>query len=151
MKQFLIILGFCLVVVAAFAIGGFLGSQSDAENPFSGFFKSSMNAALDSSGIKDQIQDTLYSKVDTIAKKTGVPASKVKKKIDQLDISNWKATTLPSDAKPKQTETIDYKGSPAKVTTYDDPSIVTVDSNGIAVTFEVPKSAQGNLDYLKYM
>lgn len=151
MKKLFIIVAFVVIAGAAFAIGAFLGSQGNGDDPLSSVLNSSLNAAIDSSGAKDKIESALYDNVDTIAKKTGLKKSQVKKKIENLDISNWKATNLPSDAKEKGTETINYNGSPTKVTTYDDPSIVTIDTNGVAVTFEVPESAQGSLDYLKYL
>lgn len=151
MKKLLIVIGVFLIALIAFGIGAFLGSQENGDNPLSGFLSSSLNAAIDSSGAKDKIEDALYDNVDEISKRTGLPKSEVKKKIGDLDISSWKATSLPADAKEKGTDTISYKGTPTKVTTYDDPSIVTIDTGGVAVTFEVPPSAQGSLDYLKYM
>lgn len=151
MKKLLAVLGVLIVIGAAFGVGFFLGQDEDADNPLSSLLNSSVNAAIDSSGVKNKVEDALYDNVDAIAKKTGIPSSKVKKMIDDLDVTSWEATSLPSDAEAKDSSTVDYNGTSAKITTYDDPSIVTIDSNGVPVTFKVPESAQGNLSYLKYM
>ena len=151
MKKFLAVLGVVFLIAIAFGIGGFIGSQQDGQNPFASFLNTSVNAAIDSSGVKDKIENALYDNVDAISKKTGLPKSTVEKAIDDLDRGTWKATTLPAGAKATGTSTINYNGAPAKITTYDDPSVVTIDSNGVSLTFEIPPSAQGDLSYLSYL
>lgn len=141
------------VAVAAVVVlgGSLLLEQAGVETPLSDVKNGAANVALDASGIKDKADAALRSNAGKIAEKTGLPVSVVEGAIDNLDISNWQVTTLPANATATGTSTVDYDGVQAEVTTYDDPSIVTVNANGMDMTLEVPPSAQGYLQYLGYL
>ena len=105
------------------------------------------NAALDASGIKGQIDSTLRE----IASATGMSESQVTSAIDQLNIESWSVTALPSDASATGTFNTTYQGASATVTTYADPSYVTVDALGQELTLSVPESAQSYVSLLAYL
>ena len=107
------------------------------------------NAALDASGIKGQIDSTLRENVSAIASATGMSESQVTSAIDQLNIESWSVTTLPSNA--TGTFNTTYQGASATVTTYADPSYVTVDALGQELTLSVPESAQSYVSLLAYL
>lgn len=109
------------------------------------------NAALDASGIKGQIDSTLRENVSAIASATGMSESQVTSAIDQLNIESWSVTTLPSDASATGTFNTTYQGASATVTTYADPSYVTVDALGQELTLSVPESAQSYVSLLAYL
>ena len=110
-----------------------------------------VNAALDASGVKTQAEDTLRSHVSDIAAATGLSEDQVNAAIDDLDIASWTATDLPADAQEAGTVDVAYQGVDATVTTYSDPSYVTVNAFGQNVTLEVPASAQQYLPLLSYL
>lgn len=109
------------------------------------------NAALDASGVKGQIDDALRGNVSAIANATGLSESQVTAAIDQLDIESWSVTTLPADASVSGTFNTTYHGADATVTTYADPSYVTVDALGQELTLAVPDSAQQYVSLLAYL
>ena len=124
-------------------------------NPFadlaSSASTSATNAALEASGIKDTVEDELRDHAGVIAERTGMSEDRVNGVIDDLDIQNWEATELPSDAVETGTQNVSYQGTDAVVTTYEDPSYVTVEVYGQEMTLAVPESAQGYMGYLGYL
>lgn len=109
------------------------------------------NALLDASGVKGDIDGALRDNADAIARATGMSESQVMAVIDELDISSWSATSLPADAEATGSFETSYRGAAATLTTYADPSYVTVDTYGQRVTLAVPASAQDYLSYLAYL
>lgn len=109
------------------------------------------NAAIDASGIKSKAEDTLYANASDIAAQTGMSEERVNQAIDNLDINNWSVTSLPNDAKETGTQAVNYGGISAEVTTYEDPSYITVSAEGQTFTLEVPNSAQDYLSLLGYL
>lgn len=109
------------------------------------------NAAIDASGIKSKAEDTLYANASDIAAQTGMSEEQVNQAIDNLDINNWSVTSLPNDAKETGTQAVNYGGISAEVTTYEDPSYITVSAEGQTFTLEVPNSAQDYLSLLGYL
>lgn len=109
------------------------------------------NAALDASGLKTRAESALRENASKIAAKTGMSEDEVNSAIDQLDISSWTVTMLPSDASATGSFQTTYAGTSATVTTYADPSYVTVNAMGQDVTLAVPESAQGYAWYLSYL
>ena len=141
-----------LAVVALVVFGGkALLLQAGIETPLSDLSNKAANTALDASGVKGKADAMLRSNAGRIAEKTGMPVSVVNSAIDSLDIPSWQVTTLPSDATATGSSTMTYDGVTATVTTYDDPSVVTIDTGAGAVTMEVPPSAQGYMGYLGYL
>ena len=125
------------------------------ENPLAGLFEqgknTAANAALDASGLKSKANEALKSNRDRIAEVTGLSRSQVDDAIDALDIESWEVTSLPDGATKTGSSSISYGGTDATVTTYDDPSVVTVNAMGQDVTLAVPDSAQSYLPFLGYL
>lgn len=71
--------------------------------------------------------------------------------IDNLDIQSWEVTSLPKDAVPTGTSNVNLEGTAAELTTYDDPSVVTVGTSAGSVTLKVPPTAQGYIQCLGYL
>ena len=109
------------------------------------------NAALDASGVKDQVKSAIDANRDSIAAATGLTDEQLDAALSDLDIDSWQAAPLPSDAAPSGTIEGAYAGVDGTITTYDDPSYVTIEAYGQAVTLEVPESAQQYLPYLAYV
>ncbi len=125
------------------------------ENPLAGLFEqgknTAANAALDASGLKSKANEALKSNRDRIAEVTGLSRSQVDDAIDALDIESWEVTSLPASASKTGSTDISYGGTDATITTYDDPSVVTVNAMGQDVTLAVPDSAQSYLPFLGYL
>lgn len=109
------------------------------------------NAALDASGIKSKAEDALYSNAADIAAQTGMSEDQVNQAIDSLDINSWSVTSLPSGVKETGSQNVSYGGVSAEVTTYDDPSYISVTAEGQTFTLEVPESAQEYMSLLEYV
>lgn len=140
------------VIVIALGMFTALANTVLAGNPTIESLKTSaLNSAIDASGVKTQLDSALRSKASSISAATGLPESVVNGAIDQLDISSWSVTTLPSDAQQTGSFSTTYQGMPTTVTTYSDPSYVTVEVSGQELTLSVPSSAQTYVPYLKYM
>ncbi|MCI9495141.1 MAG: hypothetical protein HFJ67_05760 [Adlercreutzia mucosicola] len=125
------------------------------ENPLAGLLEqgknTAANAALDASGLKSKANEALKSNRDRIAEVTGLSRSQVDDAIDALDIESWEVTSLPASASKTGSTDISYGGTDATITTYDDPSVVTVEALGQDITLAVPDSAQGYLPFLGYL
>lgn len=109
------------------------------------------NAALDASGIKTKADSALRANAARIAEATGLSESEVNGIIDKLDISSWSITSLPSGATAQGSFQTTYNGVNATVTTYSDPSYVSVDVAGQTIALAVPQSAQQYVSYLAYL
>lgn len=109
------------------------------------------NAALDASGVKSSIDEALRSNVESIAAATGLSNEQVETAIDELAIESWSATTLPESASVSGTFFTSYRGASATITTYADPSYITVEAYGQDLTLAVPESAQQYLSLLAYL
>lgn len=110
-----------------------------------------VNAALDATGIKARLQDVLEANSSAIAQSTGISQATVDAAIANMDIESWKVASLPSTASTEATYAVTYQGADTTVTTYSDPSYVTVSALGQAVTLNVPADAQSSLAYLPYV
>lgn len=141
-----------LAIVAAFAVLCiFSSTQLGNANPITGITTAIQNQALDNLGIKSKIDSTLRNNEEAIANYTGMSESQVDDMIDNLDIQDWNAMQLPSNATVANTYNGNYGGTEATITTYDDPSYVTVCANDQNITLSVPESAQSYLSYLQYL
>lgn len=109
------------------------------------------NAAIDASGIKTKAEDALYGNAAEIAAQTGMSEDQVNQAIDNLDIDSWAVTSLPSDAQESGSQSVNYGGISAEVTTYNDPSYISVTAEGQTFTLSVPASAQEYLPLLDYL
>lgn len=141
-----------LAIVAVFAaLCIFSSTQLGNANPITGITTAIQNQALDNLGIKSKIDSTLRNNEEAIANYTGMSESQVDDMIDNLDIQDWNAAQLPSNATVANTYNGNYGGTEATITTYDDPSYVTVCANDQNITLSVPESAQSYLSYLQYL
>lgn len=155
MKTVLKAIGIVAAVVLAIVGANTLLAAAGIETPLNGVTQNVTNAAtnavIDASGVKDKAQDALEANAGAIAEKTGLPVSSVNEIIDDIDIASWEATSLPAGATETGERQVTYGGMDATVTTYDDPSVVTVNVGGAEVTLAVPPNAQGYLNYLDYL
>lgn len=106
------------------------------------------NSTIDATGIKARAQEALEANSERIAEATGLPLATVNEAIEALDIESWQVTALPRGVVETGTMNVDYGGITADVTTYDDPSVVTVDAYGQSVTLAVPEDSQPYVRYL---
>ena len=143
-KAFTGLIAAFILVIAVFGILPQLGMKGPFENfqnPLAGLFEggknAAANAALDVSGLK--------------SKATGMSSSQVDAAIDALDIQSWEVTSLPEGAEKTGSANVSYSGTDATITTYDDPSVVTVTAMGQDITLAVPDSAQTYLPFLSYL
>lgn len=150
-----IVIGVVVVVVLAigvlFLLPQTLGEDHPVTQAIDGGKVAATNAAIDASGVKAKAQEALESNAELIAQRTGLPLKVVDSAIESLDIESWQVTALPRDAQATGTFDIDYNGMAAEVTTYADPSIVTVDMYGQSVTLAVPEKSQPYVRYLTLM
>lgn len=152
-----IVKAFCALILIA-VLGIFAAAilpALDIDNPLSDALDSAKNAAanaaIDASGVKGKLQQALEDNRDVIAHATGMTSAQVDQAIANLDIESWQATSLPDGATATGTSSVSYGGVDAALTTYDDPSVITVDAYGQSVTLSVPSSAQPYLGYLSYL
>lgn len=158
--------GGAVAVAACIALG--LGAQgtaqanSDPSSPVSGIIQSvktdasdlqadALNQIIDASGVKGKVRSALNANISQIAQRSGLPESTVREGVNALDIDDWKATALPANAQTDSTYPVSYDGVDATVTTYRDPSYLTVSTMGQQVTLAVPASAQPYVGYLGYL
>lgn len=137
------------LIASAIVVAG--GCSSKAGDPLEGTRNGMLNAALDASGIKGRVDAELREKAGDIAEEMGIPQSTVDNFVDQLAIEDWQVTSLPAGATETGTHSVNAQGTTAQITTYDDPSIVTIDAYGQSLTMEVPESAQEYTPLLKYL
>ncbi len=144
--KFILGAGLCVVIVAGAitVLPGLLGGAADDIK------NQAINAAIDASGVKDKVEGALNENVAALAAATGLSEEDVSAAIATLDISSWGVTTLPEGAIAYDTFPIAYEGLDATVTTYEDPSYVTVNALGQTLTLAVPKSAQPYVDLLQF-
>lgn len=107
-----------------------------------------LNAALDASGVKGAAESALRDNASGIASTTGLSEQEVNRAIDELDISSWRVTELPSQATLDLSVQASYQGSSTTITTYDDPSYITIDALGQHATLLVPDGAQDHVAHL---
>ena len=142
-----------LILIAGIACALVLASglSTTAGEPLADVKNGFVNTALDVSGIKDRVDSELRSKAGKLAEKAGIPEVLAESVVDSIDVKDWKATSLPEGVTAAGTYAITAGGIDMKVTTYDDPSVVTVGAYGQEVTMAVPESAQIYVPYLEYL
>ncbi|MEG1623767.1 MAG: hypothetical protein RR300_02745 [Raoultibacter sp.] len=109
-----------------------------------------VNLVIESGDLKSKVESALDENSSAIAAATGLSAPEVDAAIANLDIGQWKATILPEDVVATKTIDNSYAGIEASITTYDNPSYITVNSFGQTITLQIPESAQpliGNLQH----
>ena len=160
MKKFFKTLGGVLMgIVVVFGVLSVLSNTLLAGTPLASAFQqlggdagaAAANAALDASGIKGKIDSELRAHTGDIASATGLSESQVENIINQIDISSWSVTTLPADATVAGSFQTTYQGTNVTVTTYTDPSYVSINPWGQTITLAVPESSQSYVSYLSYL
>lgn len=151
MKKVLGVLFGLTALVVVGVVGVFAFSNMSA-GPVSDVAKdvkaAATNTLLDVSDVKGQVQSTLEEHRDDIAALTGFSADQIDTALANLDIQSWQATPLPSDAVETGTVNSSYAGFDGTITTYTDPTYITLETYGQTVTLAVPASAQEYLPYL---
>lgn len=160
MKKFFKTLGGVLMgIVVVFGILSVLSNTLLAGTPLASTFQqlggdagaAAANAALDASGIKGKIDSELRAHTGDIASATGLSEGQVESIINQIDISSWSITALPADATVAGSFQTSYQGTNVTVTTYTDPSYVSINPWGQTITLAVPESSQSYVSYLSYL
>ncbi len=136
-----IVMAAILFVVLAIA-GCFALIMCSSQTPLESARVTALNTLLDQTGAKERVDAELRAHADELSEKTGLPSALVETGIDMLNVKEWKATVLPSDAVETSTFKTEVNGQQVQLTTYKDPSYVTVNAYGQTVTFDIPESAQ---------
>ncbi|MBX9033917.1 hypothetical protein [Gordonibacter massiliensis (ex Traore et al. 2017)] len=151
MKKLLGVLLGLLVVVVLVGVGlvalsnHSLGPVSDAAQNAKAAVA---NVAMDAADVKGKINDAVKSNRSAIQAATGLTDEQFDEAVAGLAINDWQAVALPNDAVATGTESASALGVDGTITTYEDPSYVTVNAYGQDVTLAVPESAQAYLPYL---
>ena len=138
------------IAAAIFAYAMTGGCTSSTVNPLNNAKNGAINAALDATGVKEQIDSELRNRAGAVAAEYGISQAVVDDVVDSLAITEWKATELPKGVEMTGTYTVTDNAASTTITTYDDPSVVTVDMYGQSVTLSVPESAQAYVPYFQY-
>ena len=149
----IVIVAIVLIAIAgiACAIVVFGSNAAGAGNPLADAKNGAVNTALDLSGMKGRIDSELRAKAGKLAEENGVSQAVVDNVVDSLAIEDWKVVSLPDSATTTGSYSVDTDSMSARITTYDDPSIVTVEAYGQTLTMEVPQSARGYITLLGYL
>ena len=110
-----------------------------------------VNTLIDVSGVKGRIDSELRARSGALADELGVSQSVAEDLVDALAIQDWRATVLPDNVQATSTSTVDAQGNEISITTYDDPSFVTLGAFGLSVTMQAPESAQTYTPFLEYL
>ncbi|MEG0071783.1 MAG: hypothetical protein RR362_01525 [Raoultibacter sp.] len=152
MKKKTIAISAGLIAVVALAITGgalaFSAANPAADGITEKLKATAANTVIESGNIKDKVTTVLNENRSTIAATTGLSEAQVDTAVANLALDEWEATPLPHDAVVVATQSTDFLGTSSTITTYEDPSYVTVDAFGQSITLHVPESAR---EYLGYM
>ena len=135
----------------ALVMSGGCSADTAASSPVGEIANGALNTVIDASGVKGRIDSLLREKAGSFANQLGVPESVAEGIVDSLAIEDWQVTSLPADAAETSTSTIQAENVSATVTTYEDPSYITVEAYGVSLTMSVPESAQLYTPYLQYL
>ncbi len=138
----LIVVAFLFMGIAYFAY-----RPASAPGPIDTARDGAVNTFLDVSGFKTRLDTELHDKASLLAERTGIPEESIIEVADGLQIKEWKVATLPKSAVETNTQSIESETISAKLTTYEDPTLVTITAYGIPITLEIPESAQPYLQY----
>ena len=145
----IVALAIIFILLAGVAVFGLTLCSSDT--PFESLRTDTVNTLLEKTGVKQRLENELYAKAEKFAEDTGIPVGLVDEAVSMVDITNWKAVPLPDDAVENGSVSADIDGQHYELTTYEDPSYVTVSAYGQVLTFEVPESAQTFTRYGPYL
>lgn len=103
------------------------------------------NTVMDVADVKGKVKDVVEQNKDSLAAAAGMTAEEVDAAIADLGIDEWQAVPLPADAVVAGSYDGNTLGVPGTFTLYEDPSYVTLEVYGQALTLAVPESAQARL------
>ena len=126
----IVTLAIVFILLAGVACLGLVMCSS--ETPFEGMRTATINGILDRSGAKERLEAEMYAHADDVAESAGIPVELVNTGIELLNVTEWKAVDLPAE----------YRDQQVTLTTYDDPSLVTLGIWNQSVCFKVPESTQ---------
>lgn len=153
-KTLRVCLGTAIVIVAGaacvFAVTPSITSASPLSTAATSAKTAVVNKAIDATGVKGAVEDSLMAHAYDIANVTGISTTQVQNIIEGLDIDDWQAATVPASATPTATISGSAAGVPASLTTYADPNYVTISAYGQDIDLAVPASAQQYLPLLSY-
>lgn len=109
---------------------------------------SAMNAAIDATGIKDEVDQALRENAPAIASSLGMQEDEVNASVDALNIKGWKASKLPSGAISSDSYDVNWEGRDFHLSTYENEPYVTISAYGQDITFSVPDSARDSFKIL---
>ncbi|MBQ9000420.1 MAG: hypothetical protein IJ087_01020 [Eggerthellaceae bacterium] len=149
----IIIVAIVLIAIAgiACAVVIFGNSAAGAGNPLADAKNGAVNTVLDLSGMKSRIDSELRAKAGKLAEENGISQAVVDNVIDSLAIEDWKVVSLPDSATTTGSYDVNTDSMSARITTYDDPSFVTVEAYGHPLPMDVPQSARGDVTLLGYL
>jgi hypothetical protein len=136
----IVTLAIVFILLAGVACLGLVMCSS--ETPFEGMRTATINGILDRSGAKERLEAEMYAHADDVAESAGIPVELVNTGIEMLNVTEWKAVDLPADAEETATFRTQYRDQQVTLTTYDDPSLVTLGIWNQSVCFKVPESTQ---------
>lgn len=138
-----------LMIVGIVGVFAFSGSTDSPLGQAASQAKAAaVNTALDVTDVRSKIEDAVVARTDDIAQATGMSSAEVSSALASLDIASWQAVALPSGAVATGTYAGTAAGVDGSITTYADPSYVTVSAYGQNITLAVPDNAQAYLPYL---
>lgn len=165
-KAIVVFVGFIFVIIAGIALvtlwpndagdaerADSLAGQDAAadESLLDGLKNGVLNYVIDVSGAKDKVESALLQSQAAIRDRAGMTSEEFATAMDSLAIQEWRAATLPEDSVQASSIDLGALGVDATVTTYQDPSYVTVTFLGQDITMSVPESAQPYMPLLGYM
>ena len=144
--------GIAFILIAAIAVAAVVSSNSaQYARPLDNFTNGSLNTLIDITGVKGHVDSTLRQKTGELAEQLGISQSAANEMVDSLAIQDWRVTTLPADAVETGTSAVKAGNVDAAITTYEDPSLITVGAYGLSLTLEAPESAQIYTPFLRYI
>lgn len=152
----IVLVAILLIALAAAACAAlFVFSSGTA---LEGARTSALNAIIDTTGVKECIDTELRARASEVADEYGIPRQILDAAVDTLDVKDWQVVNTPEKAAAQEPHEFEVSDSKVEVTTYeDDPSLVTVKSDGQvstfgqSITFQVPESAQTYTELLPYL
>ena len=136
----IVTLAIVFILLAGVACLGLVMCSS--ETPFEGMRSAAINEILDRSGAKERLEAEMYAHADAVAESAGIPVELVNSGIEMLNVTEWEAVDLPADAEETATFRTKYRDQQVTLTTYNDPSLVSLEVWNQSVCFKVPESTQ---------
>ena len=148
----IVLVGILFIVLAAAACGALYMFSSGTA--LESARTQVLNTVIDRAGIKARIETELRDRGSALAEEYGIPQQIIDSAIDTLDVPNWEIVNTPDSSSENDRYGFDVADSQVQITTYDDPAVISVKSDGKvntfgqSISFKVPESAQAYTDLL---